>query len=61
MRLYVHDVMQLRLDVQSPLIPTCPPPIVAGMTPADVADRRVLGSSGILYSQTRDQQIAAGE
>ncbi len=28
---------------------------------ADVADRRVLGSSGILYSQTRDQQIAAGE
>jgi len=28
---------------------------------ADVADRRVLGSSGILYSQTRDQQMAAGE
>ncbi|MBO6946701.1 MAG: Rrf2 family transcriptional regulator [Rhodospirillales bacterium] len=28
---------------------------------ADVADRRVLGSSGILYSQSRDQQIAAGE
>ncbi|MGJ3258064.1 MAG: Rrf2 family transcriptional regulator [Rhodospirillales bacterium] len=28
---------------------------------ADVADRRVLGSSGILYSQTRDQQVAAGE
>lgn len=28
---------------------------------ADVADRRVLGSSGILYSQSRGQQIAAGE
>lgn len=27
----------------------------------DVATRRVLGSSGILYSQTRDQQMAAGE
>jgi Rrf2 family iron-sulfur cluster assembly transcriptional regulator len=27
----------------------------------DVATRRVLGSSGILYAQGRDQQIAAGE
>ncbi|MBO6519903.1 MAG: Rrf2 family transcriptional regulator [Rhodospirillales bacterium] len=27
----------------------------------DVATRRVLGSSGILYAQSRDQQVAAGE
>jgi len=27
----------------------------------DVAARRVLGSSGVLYVQGRDQQVAAGE
>jgi Rrf2 family iron-sulfur cluster assembly transcriptional regulator len=28
---------------------------------ADVVDRKVLGSSGILYAQGRDQRVAAGE